>query len=148
MVRIYMIILNTLSRAVSEYSDQGFQSITPTHAGAATGLFVLGGDKDGDQPIVANIQLPSVLSQDTLKKHIRAIYVSVKSSGNFDVNVFGNTQKWKYAMPVLSSGQSRCIVGKGIRENYLGFGLSNPAGQHFKLDRIEVLEAASTTRRV
>ena len=143
-----MIIFNTLSRAVSEYSDQGFQSITPTHAGAATGLFALGGDTDGEQPIVANIQLPSVLRQDTLKKHIRAIYVSVKSSGDFDVSVFGNTQNWKYAMPVRSSGQSRCIVGKGIRENYLGFGLSNPQGQHFKLDRIEVLEAASTTRRV
>ena len=143
-----MIILNTLSRAVSEYSDQGFQSITPTHAGAATGLFGLGGDKDGDQPIVANIQLPCVLRQDTLKKHIKAVYVSVEGSGSMQVQVAGKTQRWQYQMPVRSSGQSRCIVGKGIRENYLGFGLSNPAGQHFKLDRIEVLEAASTTRRV
>ena len=143
-----MIIFNTLSRAVSEYSDQGFQSITPTHAGAATGLFALGGDMDGDQPVVANIQLPSVLRQDTLKKHIKAVYVSVEGSGSMQVQVAGKTQRWQYQMPVLSSGQSRCIVGKGIRENYLGFGLSNPAGQHFKLDRIEVLEAVSASRRI
>ena len=143
-----MIILNTLSKAVTEYSDQGFQSITPTHAGSVMGLYKFGGDLDVDRPIVADVRLPATLRDSTLKKHIRAIYVSVKSSGNFDVNVFGNTQNWKYVMPVLSSGQSRCIVGKGIRENYLGFGLSNPAGQHFKLDRIEILEAVSASRRI
>lgn len=143
-----MIILNTLNHAVSEYSDQGFQSITPTHAGAATGLFALGGDMDGDQPIVANIKLPGTLGKNTLKKHIRAFYVSMQGAGAMQVEIFGNAQSWRYQMPVRSSGQSRCIVGKGIRENYLGFGLSNPAGQEFKIDRIEVLEAASTTRRV
>ena len=148
MVRLNMIILNTLSRAVSEYSDQGFQSITPTHAGSVMGLYEFGGDLDIDRPVVADVRLPATLRDSTLKKHIRAIYVSVKSSGNFDVNVFGNTQKWKYAMPVRSSGQSRCIVGKGIRENYLGFGLTTPQGQAFTLDRVEVLLLESKTRRV
>ena len=143
-----MIILNTLNKAVTEYSDQGFQSITPTHAGSVMGLYGFGGDLDIDRPIVADVRLPATLRDNTLKKHIRAIYVSVKSSGNFDVNVFGNTQNWKYVMPVLSSGQSRCIVGKGIRENYLGFGLSNPQGQAFTIDRIEVLEAVSASRRI
>lgn len=143
-----MIILNTLSKAVTEYSDQGFQSITPTHAGSVMGLYGFGGDLDIDHPIVAEVRLPATLRDSTLKKHISAIYVSVKSSGDFDVSVFGNAQNWKYVMPVRNSGQSRCIVGKGIRENYLGFGLSNPQGQAFTIDRIEVLEAASKTRRV
>lgn len=143
-----MIILNTLNRAVSEYSDQGFQSITPTHAGAATGLFEFDGGMDGGQPIVAEIRLPGTLRKNTLKKHIKALYVSMQGVGSMQVEVFGNTQSWRYQMPVRGSGQSRCIVGKGIRENYLGFGLSNPAGQDFKIDRIEVLEATSTTRRV
>ena len=143
-----MIILNTLSRAVSEYSDQGFQSITPTHAGSVMGLYEFGGDLDVGRPIVADVRLPATLRDGTLKKHIRAIYVSVEGSGSMQVQVAGKTQRWQYQMPVLSSGQSRCIVGKGIRENYLGFGLSNPQGQHFKLDRIEILEAVSASRRI
>lgn len=143
-----MIILNTLSRAVSEYSDQGFQSITHTHAGSVMGLYEFGGDLDVDRPIVADVRLPATLRDSTLKKHIRAIYVSVEGSGCMQVQVAGKTQRWHYQMPVRSSGQSRCIVGKGIRENYLGFGLSNPQGQAFTIDRIEVLEAASKTRRV
>ena len=40
----------------------------------------------------ADVRLPATLRDSTLKKHIRAIYVSVKSSGDFDVNVFGNIQ--------------------------------------------------------
>jgi hypothetical protein len=39
-------------------------------------------------------------------------------------------------------------VGKGIRENYLGFGLSTPDGQAFTLDRVEVMSVKSKTRRV
>lgn len=143
-----MIILNTLTGAVSEYSDQGFQSITPTHAGSAAGLFEFGGDTDNGQPIVAVVRLPATLREDTLKKHISAIYVSVQGGGSMEVGVFGAAQRWTYQMPVRPSGQSRCTVGRGIRENYLGFQLSNPAGQAFVLDRVEVLEAASTTRRI
>ena len=45
-------------------------------------------------------------------------------------------------------GQSRCPVGRGIRENYLGFGYMNPAGDAFRIDRIEVLTNESKNRRV
>lgn len=148
MVRINMIILNTLSKAVTQYSDQGFQSITPTHAGSVIGLFSFGGDDDAGAPIISEIKLPTALRETTLKKHIQAIYVSVQSTGRMNVSVFGKNQEWTYEMPVLSSGLSRCIVGKGIRENYLGFGLSNPLGQEFTIDRVEVLQVASKSRRI
>ena len=52
------IACNTLTGAVSEYTGFGFQSLTPTHAGSANGLFALGGDTDAGLPIVANIRLP------------------------------------------------------------------------------------------
>lgn len=143
-----MITCNTTTGAVSHYTRHEFQSITPTHAGSATGLFAFGGDKDIDQPIVSEIRLPKTLRKDTLKKYLQAVYASVTATGSLQVRVFGKTQDWQYPMVVRESGQSRCEPGRGIRENYLGIGLSNPAGQPFSLDRIEVLEATSKTRRV
>ena len=141
-----MIVCNTLSKAVTEYSRHAFQSITATHAGGAAGLFALQGSTDDGLPIVASVQLPATLRDDTRKKHIQAVYVSVTSAGSLQVEVFGKTQSWKYAMPVRASGQSRCDVGRGIRENYLGLALSNPAGQAFAIDRVEILEATSQRR--
>ena len=142
------IICNTRNGAVSEYTGFGFQSVTPTHAGSANGLFKFGGDADIDQLIVTNIRLPRTLRENTLKTHIDMVYVSILGAGSAKLHVHTPDKDWSYDFALRASGQTRCEVGKGIRENYLGFGLSNPQGQHFKLDRIEVLEAASTTRRV
>lgn len=148
-----MIITNTLTGAVSEYSRHDFQSITPTHGGAATGLFALGGntdgDMDGDLPIVSQLRLPATLRENTLKQQIDMVYLSMQGEGEAEFTVFGPPgQSWSYPFPLRDSGQTRCPVGKGIRQNYLGFGLSNPAGQAFTLDRVEILTLASKTRRV
>lgn len=143
------IVCNTLNGAVSEYSRHAFQSITPTHAGDATGLYALGGDTDAGLPIVAAIELPPTLRETTLKKHIAMAYVSIKGPGVMRFTVLGEPPAvWNYDFPLRKDGQTRCPVGKGIRQNYMGFGLSNPAGQMFTLDRVEVLELQSKTRRV
>lgn len=141
------IVFNTLAGAVTEY-DWEFQSITPTHAGDAGGLFLLGGDTDAGLPIVAEIRTPVPLRETTLKKAMELIYFSVKSAGQCQGLVFGENESWRYNFPVRASGQSRCKVGRGIRENYLGFGFSNPDGQAFTIDRIEVLMHESKSRRI
>lgn len=143
------IVLNTLTGAVSEYTRHEFQSITPTHAGAATGLYAFGSDLDVDLPILATIRLPATLRESTLKKRIDMAYLSMRGEGCAQFSVLGPDDfPWDYQFPLRSSGQTRCQVGKGIRENYLGFALSNPAGQAFTLDRIEILTLESKTRRV
>lgn len=142
------IVCNTLSGAVSEYTRFNFQSITPTHGGSAAGLYEFGGDTDNGLPIVSSIRLPSTLRENTLKQAIEMVYVSMRGAGNARFTVHGATQSWDYAFALRASGQTRCPVGRGIRENYLGFGLSNPAGQAFTLDRVEVLNVKSKTRRV
>lgn len=143
-----MITCNTLTGAVSEYTRHDFQSLTPTHAGDAAGLFAFGGDTDDGLPIVADIRLPCTLRETTLKHAIATVYVSIQGAGEGQLTVHGAQQSWSYRFPLRASGQSRCDVGRGIRENYLGFGLSNPAGQPFALDRIEVMAVPSTSRRV
>ena len=140
------IVLNTLAGAVSEYDNFDFHGITPTHGGSATGLFAFGGDMDIDQPIVAQVRTPKPLREDTRKKHVSTLYFSMKGAGNFQATVFGEGAVWNYSFPGQASGQTRCLVGRGIRENYMGFGFSNPTGQQFQLDRIEVLMHASQRR--
>lgn len=143
------IVLNTLTGAVSEYTRFAFHSITPTHAGSALGLFAFGGYMDVDLPIVSAVRTPAALKESTLKKSISMLYFSMKGDGTFQATVFGETQSWSYPFKAHpASGQTRCPVGKGIRENYLGFGFSNPTGQGFSIDRIEALMHESKNRRV
>ena len=142
------IVCNTLTGAVSEYDWPAWQSITPTHAGSASGLYAFGGDTDAGQPIVADIRLPTTLRESTLQQSIQLAYLSMHGCGSACFSVHGARESWRYSFPLRASGQTRCPVGRGIRENYLGFGLSNPAGQPFTLDRVEVLTSASKTRRV
>lgn len=142
------IVLNTISGAVSEYSNFDFQSITPTHAGAATGLFELVGDTDLDFPIVASVTTGKKLWASSLKKSLELMYFSIKGSGASTARIVGATTSSSYTFPVRPCGQSRCRPGRGIRENYLAFGYSNTDGEHFQLDRIEVLVAESKNRRV
>lgn len=142
------IVCNTLTGAVSEYTRHAFQSVTPTHAGSATGLYAFGGDTDDGLPIVADIRLPPTLRDSTLKKYLNMVYLSMSGQGAAEFTVFGKAQDWAYEFPLRDSGQTRCKPGGGIRENYLGFGLSNPQGQAFTLDRVEVLLLESKNRRV
>jgi len=142
------IVLNTLTGAVSEYTRFSFHAITPTHGGNALGLFAFGGDLDVNLPIVSSIRTPSTLKDSTLKKSLEMLYFSMKGEGSFQATVYGEVQSWSYTFQARTSGQTRCPVGRGIRENYLGFGFSNPQGQGFSIDRIEALMHESKTRRV
>ncbi len=142
------IVLNTMNGAVSEYDNFAFHSITPTHGGSATGLFAFGGDLDIDLPIVSDVRTPKKLLSSTLKKYMETVYFSMQGSGTSQLTVFGMNAQWSYSFPVRDSGQSRASPGRGIRENYLGFGYRNPAGDAFRIDRIEVIANTSKTRRV
>ena len=142
------ISFNTLTGAVAEYTGFGFQSITPTHAGSATGLFALGGDTDDGRPIVATVTTGKQLWGGSLKKMLQMVYFSLKGSGTSTMTVTGENASHSYPFPVRPDGQSRSKPGLGIRENYLAFGYSNTDGAAFQLDRIEVLVAESKNRRV
>ena len=142
-----MIVMNTMTGAISEY-DWTFQSITPTHAGSATGLYALGGNLDGAAKIIAEITTAKPLWEASYKSHVQMVYFSVTGEGDGELIVQGKNDEWRYDFALQDSGLSRCKPGLGIRENYLAFGFSKPDGAAFTLDRIETLDAKSTTRRV
>lgn len=143
-----MIVMNTLTGAVSEYTNYAFDSLTNTLAGDATGLYTLGGDTDNGTEIVSEVVTGKTLWGSSLKKRLDHVYFSMKGEGSGELIVRGEADDYRYVFPVRASGQSRSVPGKGIRENYLAFGFSNPDGEDFTLDRIEVVVAQSKSRRV
>lgn len=141
------IVLNTLTGAVTEY-DWAFDSVTDTHTGDGSGLYLLGGDTDDGQPIVAEAITGKPLFGSQRKKRPAMVWLSMKGSGTGQMIVQGEGAEWRYPFPIRATGQSRAQPGKGICENYLAFGFSNPGGEAFSLDRIEVQMEESKTRRV
>lgn len=142
------IALNTLTGAVSEYNNFDFQSITPTHAGDATGLYALGGDTDATQPIISTVTTGKTLWGASLKKFVEMVYFALKGSGTSRLTVHGESVSYAYPFPVRAAGESRSKPGRGIRENYLAFSYSNADdGNDFRLDRIEVAVGQSDSRR-
>jgi hypothetical protein len=141
------IVVNTLSGAVSEYTFM-FQSATPTHAGSATGLFELVGETDGGLPIASRVLTGKPEWGGSLKMLMDKMFFGLKGVGSFNAIVAGEATEYSYAFTAAASGESRAQPGKGIRENYLAFGFTNPSGQDFQLDSIEVATAKSKTRRV
>lgn len=142
------IVLNTLNGAVTEYSDLGFDSITQDHAGSANGLLHLSGTTDNGLPIASVVETGKGFLGDIKKKTPDIVFVGVKAVGaNMRLTVLGETGAWSYGMAVLAGGVSRCVPGRGIRENYLAFRLENPQGEDFTLDFIQVPTKASDTRR-
>lgn len=141
------IVLNTLTGAVTEYTAFGFQSVTPTHAGSATGLFTLGGNTDAGLPIVATVTTGKKQWGTSLKKYLGAVFFALKASGTSALAVVGEGVSYSYPITVRAKGESRATPGRGIRENYLAFGYSNTDGADFQLDRIEVEVAQSKNRR-
>lgn len=141
------IVMNTLNGAVTEY-DWAFQSLIPAHAGDATGLYALGGDADGDLPILAHATTGSGHWGTTLKKHIAAVYFAMRGAGSGQLTVHCKDRDYAYGFPIRATGESRALVGRGIRENYLAFTFENPGGDDFTIDRIEVLVNESKTRRI
>lgn len=142
------IVMNIKTGAVTEYDNFDFQSITPTHAGSATGLFLLGGDDDLGQPIVGSITTGKTIWRDIKKKFLDLVHFAMTGSGTSAMTVVTPSTSHEYQFPVRPAGVSRAKPGRGIRENYLAFGYSNLDGADFQIDRIEVSEQPSQNRKV
>lgn len=142
-----MIVMNTLTGGVTEYTGFGFQSITPTHAGSASGLFLLGGDTDNSAPITADVLTGKQVMEAAQKKRIPNIYYAVESdASSLTCTVATEDEEYEYDFYVRGDGVSRADPGKGIIESYLQVGLKT-AGEDFKLDYIEA-NVAVTARRI
>lgn len=141
------IVVNTRNGAVSEYSGFTFDSITPTHAGSALGLFALGGGRDIEQPIVATVTTPRALIGATKMTSLETVFIAARGTGSAALTIYGQDVSYTYPFDLLEKGVSRVRPGRGFRQNYAAFGFSNPTGDDFELDRIEIPSIPSPNRR-
>lgn len=140
------IVLNTLKLAVTEY-DWEFQSLTPTHAGDAAGLYTLGGDTDAGEAIAAEVRGGRSLLGSERKKAVPDLYYALRGAGEGTAVVEGDSGVYTYDFAVRATGVSRAAPGRGISENYLALGYRNKAGVDFRLDRIDADVVPSKQRR-
>lgn len=140
------IVMNTANGAVTDY-DWALQSITPTHAGAAAGLFALGGDTDAGAAIAARWKLPLTQMGTNVRKALDTCFLAIRSSGRGKLIVQGEANTWEYPFDVRANGVSRADPGAGIRENFLAVGYANVAGVTFRIDSVEIPVIASKARR-
>ncbi len=148
----HAIVCNTLNRAVTHYTRFQFDSITPTHAGSAQGLFKLEGDADTTSeeaglPILGAFEVGKPQWGTSLKKMLDLVYFSIKGSGIGRLVVKGEGVSYSYPFTINPKGVSRAQPGRGIRENYLAFGFVKHDGLNFTIDRIEVPAGQSRNRR-
>jgi hypothetical protein len=141
------IVCNTLTGAVSEYTNFAFHGITPTHAGSATGLFLLGGDTDLAELIVSRVQTGQTAWKSGMKKTPGTCFFGLQSEGDFEMFVHDGDNEWSYQFTAPGDGSARASPGRGLRSNYFSFGLSNADGQAFELDYIHAELFDSKTRR-
>lgn len=142
------IVMNTKLAAVTEYDRFNFHALTPTHGGTATGLFKLEGNTDDELPIEAKFSTGISEWGSSLKKYPDIVYFAMKGAGTARMTVSGENSTYQYTFPVRSTGQSRCLTGRGIRENYFGITFANLEGANFRIDRIEAVSIQSVSRRV
>ena len=140
------IVLNTLTRAVTEY-DWNFQSITPTHLGDATGLFALGGETDNELPIAASFATGKTQMGTPLRKRVDEVFFSMTGDTPSTLTVDASAA-YSYTFTVSANGVSRAQPGRGLRENYLAVGFANVAGGDFRIDRVEINIVPSDNRRI
>ncbi|MBP9940574.1 MAG: hypothetical protein KBF33_04155 [Comamonas sp.] len=141
---------NLQSHAATEY-DWDLTSLSSHHATSAEGLLSLGGDTDAGRPIAALATTPVGQHKSSLKKSVQMLYVSTPlavAQGLEALVELPTGQRYAYPLQSQATGVARAQPGRGIRENYLGFGVCNVAGADFEIERIEVQTHASATRRV
>lgn len=142
------IVMNTLNGAVTEY-DWTFQSITPTHAGDNAGFYTLGGDDDAGDSINSEVKTGCTLLKSPHIKTLEGVYFALRGGATGVCIVEArNAGIFNYTFTVRDTGVSRAGVGRGLRENYFGFGFKNVNGADFQLDRIEPVVIVQQQRKV
>lgn len=140
------IVLNTANGAVTEY-DWSFDSIGPTRAGSAAGLFTLGGDTDAGAPIAATFLSGKTLLGSMLRKAMGFVFVAMTAVGDAATLRVRGSADWTYPIAIDPKGVSRVRTGRGIDDNYLALGFSNVDGADFRVDAFELDLPTHTTRR-
>lgn len=106
---------------------------------AQDGLYLIGGALDGTEVIPWEWE---TARSDFGSKHFKCCK-SLYIGGRFESNVTATVQReadsltYQYTAPRSTPMTHRIMVGKGTRERYYAFGLSDDNGGYFEIDTLE-----------
>jgi hypothetical protein len=104
---------------------------------------------EGPTPIVGRFSLGLAADASGLKRMPQSAYIAADGTASFSCTVTSSAAgSYTYPQQFLSQRMRRFVLGRGVRDNYLGFAFSNPAGGAFRVDMLEVLDQASPQRKI
>jgi hypothetical protein len=151
---VFTWVMNAKTKAFSSYENYDFQSFlvhNGEHYGVAhDGIYKLSGNLDDGSEIMSFV----ILGTDDFKthemKHCPFVYLGGKSVEDLLLSVtIDDETVYTYGVPKPDGlGNTRAILGKGLRSRYWTFAISNPNGGSFEIDSIGIDVSESQRRRL
>lgn len=145
-------VANLATSAHSRYSQYGFNSFAKfggKHYGCKSdGIYELGGDTDGANPIPWTVTLGETDFGASNLKRFESVYLGVKSTGQLVLKVIGDNGT-AYHYNVIPSGNdaraARAVLGRGLAGRYWKLELASDT-ERAELDSIDFSFAAMSRR--
>jgi GTPase Era involved in 16S rRNA processing len=141
------LVFHSSSLGVTEYAES-YRGLAGDYVANADGVHHVEGVVDGASPIVSSFTHGINAEHASLKRVPVSAYVQADSASVLEATVTTPAGSWVYPQSFLSERTRRFVFGRGIRDSYIGFGLSNPDGAPFRIDRIEINTRDSAQRKV
>lgn len=146
-------VMNTRNEANSIYDGFEFDSLVThrgrTFAAGPGGLFELTGDDDNGNPIVASVLLDKTDFGTSYRKGMEGAYLGGHLPDGLHVRVVtddGRSRTYE-AKQTPRLATRRVALGKGLLSRYYQLEITNPEGQDFTLDTMELVPVTTKRRR-
>lgn len=144
-----VVVVNTANGAVTEYPDVAFNSACVFGGrlllAGATGIYAVGAGA-----VDAVVRTGRTDYKSIQQKRLDNSYVGYTSANDLQFSVIAEASRWDYALPKRNDNYvqvTRANIGKGIRDRYFQYEVTNPGGADFKLYAIDVT-AVQVSRRI
>lgn len=147
------IVFHSSSLGVTEYSGV-YTGLAGDFEALADGVYQVGGAFDATiavatVPILSGFSMGPASTEKSTKQVPRYAYVQANTASVLRCTVTDSQgNAYPYDAAFVSQRMQRFVLGRGIRDNYLGFAFSNPDALPFRIDSIETVTNQSKQRKV
>jgi hypothetical protein len=142
----YAICMNAEHGAVTEYFNFGFNSFAffdGKYIGAKSdGIHQLTGETDNGVIVDSQVRTSTSDFGSSLKKRAPKAYIGLSSTGTIDMKVITDRGEENDALSIQSftndMATQKIKIGRGIKSRYWALEISNPDGNKFNLDSMEL----------
>lgn len=142
------LVFHSSSLGVTEY-DATFTGLAGDYEALDDGVYRVDGALDVATPFVSSFAVAPVSKVGGVKRVPRYAYLQADTDATFHCAVKDSAgTSYSYRASIESGRVQRVVFGRGIRDNYLGFTFTNPQGEAFRLDHLEIVTDKSVQRKV